>query len=54
MCTLSLFSTSDGYRVFVNRDERHDRMPELAPRVIDAAHGTYGPIDPVSLSLIHI
>ncbi len=48
MCTLSLFSTSDGYRVFMNRDERHDRAPELSPRMIDAAHGIYGPIDPAS------
>ncbi len=48
MCTLSLFQTKNGFRVFMNRDERHDRTPELSPRVIKAKNNIFGPVDPVS------
>ncbi|MBI1300704.1 MAG: hypothetical protein GC137_03505 [Alphaproteobacteria bacterium] len=47
MCTLSVFfDEKDGYRIFMNRDERHDRTPEKPPQIIDSAHGIFGPIDP--------
>lgn len=32
----------------MNRDERHDRAPETAPRVLDAEHEIVGPHDPES------
>lgn len=49
MCTLSVFfDQKDGYRVFMNRDERHDRTPEKPPQILDAAYGIFGPLDPQS------
>lgn len=48
MCTLSLFRGAKGYQVFMNRDERHDRIPELRPKVICDQHGIFGPLDPES------
>lgn len=48
MCTLSLFRSDNGYRIFMNRDERHDRAPESPPQIISAHKGITGPIDPVS------
>lgn len=45
MCTLSLFRTANGLRVFMNRDERHDRPSELPPRLITAENGVFGPVD---------
>jgi len=48
MCTLSLFKTDDGYKVFINRDERHDRPVERPPQILCDQHGVYGPVDPVS------
>ena len=48
MCTLSLFRKQNGFRVFMNRDERHDRVPELPPQIIKPEHGIFGPIDPQS------
>lgn len=32
----------------MNRDERHDRVPELRPKVICDKRGIYGPLDPES------
>lgn len=48
MCTLSLFRTALGYRVFMNRDERHDRADELPPQILRGDGGVFGPVDPVS------
>lgn len=48
MCTLSLFKTSNGFRIFMNRDERHDRTDELAPRLINEKNHVFGPLDPDS------
>jgi len=48
MCTLSLFRQSSGFKIVMNRDERHDRTPELPPQIINPKNGIFGPIDPVS------
>lgn len=48
MCTLSLFKSDDGYRVFMNRDERHDRLPERSPEFLCKVHNVFGPVDPQS------
>ncbi len=48
MCSVTLFKSETGYRVFMNRDERHDRTPERAPQRLDAAHDITCPIDPQS------
>lgn len=48
MCTLSLFRTDDGYQIFMNRDERHDRPSEHPPKVLCDTHRVFGPVDPVS------
>ena len=48
MCTLSLFRGDDGYRVFMNRDERHDRTPELPPQIINKNPTITAPVDPNS------
>lgn len=48
MCTLSLFRTPDGYRVFMNRDERHERAEEKPPQKICDDHSIFGPLDPKS------
>lgn len=48
MCTLTLFKLPNGFRVFMNRDERHDRAPELPPRIIQSKNKIFGPIDPLS------
>jgi hypothetical protein len=33
VCTLTWHDTSDGYRLFFNRDERSERKPEIAPAI---------------------
>ncbi len=48
MCTLSLFRQNSGYKVFMNRDERHDRVAELAPKLIAKDPDVFAPIDPQS------
>lgn len=48
MCTLSLFKVENGYRVFMNRDERHDRLAEKPPQILSERFDVYGPLDPVS------
>lgn len=48
MCTLSLIRKGDGIRLFMNRDERHDRAPELSPRLLSPQNHVVGPLDPVS------
>lgn len=34
MCTLTWFSTADGYELFFNRDESRARLPALPPRAL--------------------
>jgi len=48
MCTLSIFKSTDGYRLFMNRDERHERADGLSPRIVSTEHGIMAPVDPVS------
>ena len=46
MCTLTVLRQSDGIRLHMNRDERHSRVAELSPRIIDSSNGIFGPLDP--------
>lgn len=48
MCTLMLFKRPNGFRIFMNRDERHDRAAELPPRVISSTNNIFAPLDPLS------
>ncbi len=48
MCTLTLFKCDDGYHVYMNRDERHDRTPEQPPQTLRQKYDVSGPQDPVS------
>lgn len=48
MCTLSLFKDPNGYRIFMNRDERHDRQEEQTPQILSQKQKIYGPLDPQS------
>jgi len=48
MCTVSLFRRANGFRVHMNRDERHDRTEELPPQRLPETLNSYGPVDPSS------
>ncbi len=48
MCTVSFFRYANGYHIYMNRDERHDREAELPPQILDDTHGIMAPLDPQS------
>lgn len=48
MCTVTIFKNDNGFRVYMNRDERFDRDAEAPPQFLNDAKTIIGPYDPVS------